>query len=348
MRPAAFLPRDASSRTWARRAAPSLLASMVSIAASASQAADDAPARPLLRVEGNRAILVRPDGERREVESFEQLSRDFAGLEADLQVIAAGKIPSRVGQQGKSTRIASGEVAVLEILGFIADTTGLPVLYDASSPAFKDRRVVVPAPIERADFELAKRLLETVRLRVVESTTGAGQRVLLIESMDEAGSPAEPREHPVIVVDGRKGASSDRPQPARSPEEAKPGSREGTSKTDAARGRSDGKKRVARGPEPGALRLGGILFRPVPAMLVAQVDLEERRGALVAEVAPEAARGPFGVLERFDIVTHVAETAVTSPEQLGDSIQRLPPASEYELRVLRKGRAMIFTVRRVP
>ncbi len=301
-----------------------MLTSMMLLGAlvyGAARAGDSQDATPRLSICDESAVLEEAGRETRTFRSLAEVARALAGRRGEFEVRAvlagvdAGKrtVEGRPGRKEKPIRIAPGEIPALEFVRFLADYTGLPVIYDSTDRALAERTIHIPAPIKAADRHLVKRMLEANRFRVTESASGPEGRVILIESADAPAGPDEPRPRPIVVV----GEEHER----RRVEGSRPAAR------------------TAKGPESGAARHAGIILEDVPEVVRAQVDLEEGRGVLVSDVDEAVAKASrdLSALKRYDIITHVNDTVVTSPAKLAAAINALLPGEVFHLRVLRKG-----------
>ncbi|MBI4602807.1 MAG: Gfo/Idh/MocA family oxidoreductase, partial [Planctomycetes bacterium] len=224
-----------------------------------------------------------------------------------------------------AARVAAGEIPAIEVARFLADAAGLPLIYEGTDRAIAERSVLVPAPIDSAGRDMAKRLLEAAGFRLSEMVQADGQRVLLLEAADLATPPVEPRERPVVSVGG-----GDRPR-------------------DAVRTvRETRAARAARGLEAESTRYAGLVLEEAPEVLRAQLGLELARGVLVADVdeGALAAGADLPALKRFDVVTHVDATPVSDGRGFVDALNRRKPGAPCEVRVVRKGTVTILRASR--
>ncbi len=291
-----------------------------------------APGEAVLRVTSEGLVLEVPEKEPRLFESARDLVEAVGTLEGRFLVEAhdAGEdgviLPS--GTPRKTTRIAAGEIPVLELVRFLADARGVPVLHEAEDPTFRGV-VTVPKEIPEADEAVAKAILEANRITVRDRTLPSGERVVLLSGPGRAKSASTDETdvpYPLVVVEGAGG----RRRTVRS----------GTS--------PKGDRRVARGPGPDAVSWEGVVLEPVPEVVLAHVPLLPGEGILIREVDEETARRfpEIDGLRRSDILTHVNEIAVRRVEDLPGSVSVLEPGAAIRYRVLRKGFTRILTTRK--
>jgi hypothetical protein len=110
------------------------------------------------------------------------------------------ELRGRAGREGVKVRIEAGEIPVQDVARFLSDYTGLPVVFDSSDKAMLDEKIIVPAPIPEADYELAKALLEAGGLRLSDRELASGQRLLLLESKAADAKAEEPVPRPLVIV----------------------------------------------------------------------------------------------------------------------------------------------------
>jgi S1-C subfamily serine protease len=83
-------------------------------------------------------------------------------------------------------------------------------------------------------------------------------------------------------------------------------------------------------------------------MLAAQLPIEEGRGVLVASVDEKAlaAERDLKRLRVHDVITHLNEDTVDSPEEFHRALQQIPPGAHIDMRILRKGITRILRTER--
>jgi type II secretion system protein D len=120
-------------------------------------------------------------------------------------------LPLSPAFQGERVRIIEGEIPVTEYLRFLADYTGLPVLVDTSQANNGlNTNISLVAPIENADAETVKGILEANRWTITQRTLPNGQMVLdaSFGAAAQAATPTEPSPTDVIIVDPEGTAST--------------------------------------------------------------------------------------------------------------------------------------------
>jgi len=236
--------------------------------------------------------------------------------EGSAAVSPEGTLAAKPGLQGKAVRIAEGEIPALELARFLADHTGVPVIYESSDTALAQKTIVIPATIEQAGYDLVKKILETNGFRVSEWKTREGEPALLLESTTAATGPREPVERPIVVLN----------QPER-----------GGVQTP----RSGARRRSANSD---SRKYAGLVLSEVPDMLRAQVDLGEGRGVLVDEVNRELTAGSrdIAAFRLYDIVTHVDDVRISTAAQFVRTFNAMKPGHPFQARVLRKGLTRIL------
>lgn len=110
------------------------------------------------------------------------------------------EILPRNDKKGKAVAVAAGtEVPLFDFLRFLADYTGLPLLYDTADTQLPNRKINFIANTEGIDFELAKAMLETNKIRVFQEKLTDGREVIKVESMvQQPTGPGDPK--PIRVV----------------------------------------------------------------------------------------------------------------------------------------------------
>jgi S1-C subfamily serine protease len=78
----------------------------------------------------------------------------------------------------------------------------------------------------------------------------------------------------------------------------------------------------------------GVHAQTLTAELKKHLELAEDKGALVTDVLPNSPAARAG-LQDEDVITHVGDTAVTTPEELRAAIQKARPDQEVTLKVVR-------------
>ncbi len=280
------------------------------------------PARLVIARDG--VTLVR-EGERPfPLSSIADLLKEFPGLQGSFDVEMPAPRPgskvvtmeARKGRRDSTATISQGEIRALELVRYLADATGLLVLYDSADNSVLERRIVVAAPT-RAGVEVVRAMLEANRIRVTESSSGAEGRVLRVESMEAPQGHLEPKPVPIFEVKDGRGASS---------------------------GSEATVRRVAKGPKDGPVRLAGMVLEEVPEILRSQLALDIGRGVLVAELDEASVKEnrALSVLKRFDLITHVGDRGIHTPRMFVEALNELPKGSTFQYRIIRKGTTTIL------
>jgi hypothetical protein len=276
---------------------------------------------PKLVIAARETILEREGKPAERFASFAELARAHPGLkgqfavsEAQPETEARERVTTvpREDRKGIKVHIEMGDIPVLEMVRFLADYTGLPVIVEAANPAALDRTITLPAPVAEADDALVLAMLRTNGFLVHEENIAGSGRALLVEPLDGPPPASEPTPRPIVIAGGE--------------EERRAIPRAG----------GGPRYRIAKGPAGEEAVHQGVVFTSIPEIVAAQVMLEDGKGVLVAGVDEKVRKkDPFlSLLKRYDILTHVNETAIGTPE---DAVKVLATAGDGDLRVLRKG-----------
>jgi hypothetical protein len=262
------------------------------------------------------AELRQPGELTRRFSSLAELVRSAPDLEGNFRVVAPR---DEVSPPGKGVVIRPGEIPLIELIRFLSEYTGLPVVHNLSRGEL-ERTITVPSEVTRASAALVQRMLEAQGIGVRERILLGGERALAIDSDsgDRDASLVEPR--PLIVAD------RDEPEP------------------------SDpmGPPRLARGPEPRPAEWLGFVLGSVPPEVQAHVDLREGWGVFVRSVPEERDRKKSWLppLEPYDIITQVDDDLVTSLEAFAEALDDAQPGAVVRFRILRGGWTRIVTARK--
>jgi serine protease Do len=93
----------------------------------------------------------------------------------------------------------------------------------------------------------------------------------------------------------------------------------------------------------------GVAVAPVEPDVRRALDLPAQRGALVAQVVPNAPAARAGIAEG-DVIVAVQDAPVTSPHDLTRRVARTPPGTQVTLRIARRGggRTVTATLGQLP
>lgn len=298
----------------------------------ATSSTQTSPARAYLEIHAG-GLVVRLSGkEPKQFAGLRELAAELPGLRGEFVILAAEERPAEaraVGERiqplsedrrGVPVSIDAGDIPVLELLRFLADYTGLPVLLDTSERIDGGLKVAVAAPIAEADDEVVKAILEANQFRVEERELPGGQVVLGLSSRRESPVIPAPREKPIVIVD-----ESSRRELV---------------------GRRRAEPPAGAGGRGGSL--GGVRLTSVPKILLSHLDLQPGMGLLVQEVDENVPRDKpdLTMLKRYDVITHVCEVRISSVGDLQQALAIVPPGELYHVRVLRRGTTHILRLRR--
>ncbi len=110
-------------------------------------------------------------------------ARDHVASFVQRSFGARGTLRPHGGFKGERVDIAPGTIEVDEFFRFLGDYTGLPVIYDSSNRRIANAKIQVAAPMEDADAEVVRALLEANGLRVTVDDLPGGKQVLRIEAV---------------------------------------------------------------------------------------------------------------------------------------------------------------------
>jgi hypothetical protein len=300
--------------------------------------------RVSLRIAGDRLELLIPGKEPLRLSSPAALAAAFPGLEGSFAIEALAPPPSAGGEgaataggavsrieppgripRGQRIDMLRGKIAALDLLRFLADYTGVPVVHDANDRALAANEIVVVADVLGADDTIVLAHLAASGIRVVRRRLFGGKEIFEVSTAQHGQSGAEVKPTPIVVVGEEKaGSARDRSRP-RDPSAHEGGAPRGS--------RED---------------LGGIAFSEVPEMVAAQVELPAGEGVFVFAVdeRDRERRGGLRVLEKYDIVTRVGERVVRSPRDLIEELGRYETGQELTLRYMRRGVTTIVRIER--
>ena len=88
---------------------------------------------------------------------------------------------------GRKADILQGEIPVPEMLRFLADYSGLEIVWDKADARIATGTVVVISPIEEADGDVVRALLENEGLSVRLENSPGGDPVLRVQSVKPPG-----------------------------------------------------------------------------------------------------------------------------------------------------------------
>jgi hypothetical protein len=295
----------------------------------AAQAPQKKPrARPRLVISSDGVRLEEPGKPERRFDTIQDLVREAPWVGGIFLVkgrSATGKplAEPTAGKIGVTRSMQAGEIPLAEIARFLSDYTGLPVI-TGGGPALADRTVLVASTTRDVDAEFVKQLLKTNGIIVTEEAVGLDEKALFLEPADAPNAGlGEPVPRPVVAAEGERGRRESAQPPRRG-------------------------VRRAEGPEPKEGMFHGLGLVSVPEVLAAQLPIEEGRGVLVASVDDKAlaAERDLKRLRVHDVITHLNEDTVDSPEEFQEALLKIPPGAPIDMRILRKGITRILRTER--
>ena len=295
----------------------------------AAQAPKKKPkARPRLVISADGLRLEEPGKPERRFDTVQELIREAPWIGGIFLVKGRSKgekpfAEPAAGKLGKTRSLRAGEIPLSEIAGFLSDYTGLPVIV-GGGPAVAGRTILVASSIEEIDDEIVKQLLKTNGILVTEEAVGLDERALFLEPAEVSNAGlGEPVSRPVVAAEAEGGRRSGPRQPGRG-------------------------GRVAKGPEPKEGMFHGLGLATVPELLAAQLPIEEGRGVLVASVDEKTLAGErdLRLLRVHDVITHLNQDTVDSPEEFQKALDRIPPGAPIDMRIIRKGITRILRTAR--
>ncbi len=235
--------------------------------------------------------------------------------------------PTAEKPKGQKIDITPGKIPALEMLRFLADYSGLPVVHDSKDQALATMEISVIAEIRGADDVIVEAHLAASGVLLFRRTLPNGKQIIEASTVSRRGGGGEPKGRPVVVV-GSGGAR---------------GEGGGGRPT-----RAEGDRRVETSRRRSTQTSAGVTFSSIPSMVRAQVELEGGEGVFVRDVSEETRgrRGALRVFEKYDIVTRVGAHAVRSPRDLVEELARYHVGEDMTIRLLRKGGTKILRVKR--
>ncbi|MCH2373579.1 MAG: hypothetical protein MK538_05310 [Planctomycetes bacterium] len=241
------------------------------------------------------------------------------------QSSGTGKNQGGLGSSPRQVMIARGEIPILDFARYYSDASGLPLVLGGGEVQWTDQTVHIAADMDRVAPVLVKSVLSENGYSISERRLRNGRRIVLLTAVRGRSTATPVVEKPSVVVDSDGSAVSDR----------RPGQSTTTNST-----------LPERRARPESIEYKGLLFEPVPELLVKQTLLRPGTGVLLRMPGAER-RQPSAVaevVEDCDVVTHVAFRRVNSPEELRRSLDRHAIGEAYYLSLLRNGRELIVRV----
>ena len=296
------------------------------LAGSPARAQENSPPVALLELAAGGLTLNLPGREPVRFASIEELLKAHPGLAGRFQVEKAalavsGRIaPDLRKKKSQPVDILKGSASALELLQFLADYTGLPIVHDSSDKTLASVRVPFTADVKGADYEVVKAHLEAAGLRLSERKLPGGRRLIEVSSGSGSARPRPLKARPIIVV-GREKAPGVKIQ----------------------------HRRQAVDPaSPVVEDYMGVVLTRVPRVVRAQLPITSREGVLALDVDRNLAqlRNDLRFLERYDVITTIDRRPVSTPAAMVEELNRFSKGDEFTLRLYRKGSLKIYRVRR--
>ena len=296
------------------------------LAGSPARAQENSPPVALLELAAGGLTLNLPGREPVRFASIEELLKAHPGLAGRFQVEKAapavsGRIePDLRKKKSQPVDILKGSASALELLQFLADYTGLPIVHDSSDKTLASVRVPFTADVKGADYEVVKAHLEAAGLRLSERKLPGGRRLIEVSSGSGSARPRPLKARPIIVV-GREKAPGVKIQ----------------------------RRRQAVDPaSPVVEDYMGVVLTRVPRVVRAQLPITFREGVLALDVDRNLAqlRNDLRFLERYDVITTIDRRPVSTPAAMVEELNRFSKGDEFTLRLYRKGSLKIYRVRR--
>lgn len=285
--------------------------------------ADPAPGAVLeLGAEG--LVLRLPGREPERFKSLDELRKahpGFAGSFRMEEAAAPGRIvpdPEKLRRQ--PVDIVEGRIPALELLHFLADYTGLPVVHDSSNKALAELKVLFSADVKGAGYEVVKAHLEAAGLVLSQRQLPGGKRLIEVTGGTGQARPRALKERPIIIVSkGAPGAAKSTP--------------------------------TRRADDPSRLELEaymGVVLAKVPDVVRAQLPITSREGVLVLALDRNLTRirSDLKFLKRYDIITAIDRHSVSTAAGVADELSRFSRGDEFTMRVYRKGSLKIYRIKR--
>ena len=258
--------------------------------------------------------------------SIEELLGAHPGLAGRFHVekaapAVAGRIePDLRKKKSQPVDILAGSVSALELLQFLADYTGLPIVHDSSDKTLASVRVPFTADVKGADYEVVKAHLEAAGLRISERKLPGGRRLIEVSGGSGSTRPRPLKPRPIIVVGREKGSGA----------------------------KIQRRRQAAEPGRPVLEDYMGVVLTRVPGILRAQLPITSREGVLALDVDRNLAqlRNDLRILERYDVITTIDRRPVSTPAAMVEELNRFSKGDEFTLRLYRKGSLKIYRVRR--
>lgn len=296
------------------------------LAGSPARAQENSPPVALLELAAGGLTLNLPGREPVRFASIEELLKAHPGLVGRFQVEKAalavsGRIePDLRKKKSQPVDILKGSASALELLQFLADYTGLPIVHDSSDKTLASVRVPFTADVKGADYEVVKAHLEAAGLRLSERKLPGGRRLIEVSSGSGSARPRPLKARPIIVV-GREKAPGVKIQRRRQAVDL---------------------------ASPVVEDYMGVVLTRVPRVVRAQLPITSREGVLALDVDRNLAqlRNDLRFLERYDVITTIDRRPVSTPAAMVEELNRFSKGDEFTLRLYRKGSLKIYRVRR--
>ncbi len=278
----------------------------------------------VLELAADGLVLHLPEQPAEKFKSLAELRKAHPALAGRFRLQEAARadrvVPDPEKKRSQPVDIVAGRIPALELLQFLADYTGFPVVHDSSNEALAKLKILFSAEVKGAGYEVVKAHLEAAGMALSQRQLPGGRR--LVEVTGAAG-PARPRplkERPIIIV-GKEASVATRSEPTR---------------------RADDSGRL------GLEAYMGVVLANVPEVVRAQLPMTSREGVLVLALDKNLTRvrPDLKFLERYDVITTIDRHSVSTPQGVAKELSRFAKGDEFTMRVYRKGSLKIYRIKR--
>ena len=284
----------------------------------------DALPGAVLELAADGLVLHLPERAPEKFKSLAELRKAHPALAGRFRMEESARVgrvvPDPEKNRSQLVDIVAGRIPALQLLQFLADYTGFPVVHDSSNEALQKLKILFTADVRGAGYEVVKAHLEAAGMVLSQRQLPGGKR--LVEVTGAAG-PARPRplkERPIIIV-GKEASVAARSEPTR------------------------------RADDPRRLELEaymGVVLAKVPEVVRAQLPITLREGVLVLALDKNLTRirPDLKFLERYDVITTIERHSVSTPQGVAKELSRFAKGDEFTMRVYRKGSLKIYRIKR--
>ena len=282
------------------------------------------PPGAVLELAADGLVLHLPERAPEKFGSLAELRKAHPALAGRFRLEAAARadriVPDPETTRSQPVDIVAGRIPALQLLQFLADYTGFPVVHDSGSEALAKRESLFSADVKGAGYEVVKAHLEAAGMALSQRELPGGRRLVEVAVAAGQARPRPLKERPIIIV-GKGTSAASRPEPRR---------------------RADDSRRL----ELEAYM--GVVLAKVPEVVRAQLPITLREGVLVLALDKNLTRirPDLKLLERYDIITTIDRHSVSSPQGVARELSRFSKGDEFTMRVYRKGSLKIYRIKR--